>query len=283
MTKEGKSSPFDKKTFLELLHKSYIDKHINTNLICHITFFKTFKEMCNDKHESVLLQKYEKIKHMLLDNDYEHVPDIPDDDHTSVSDLVMQFSRTWPVLESLQEVLTQDAYALLNVLYGHIVNHTRYDDALACVIHLLRMKPKDFSKQTDVSALVVIFNVMLHISKTLDAKHMYKYMVVSRELIFWKGTKKAMMERTQSKLMKTCIYVLVSRNLDQSVPRIVTGPICKQKYLFVVCERDWTTSHQLDEVKHAIPRHTEVKNVKVPLPQVAAANRVDIIKKYINT
>jgi hypothetical protein len=242
-------------------------------------FFKMFKEICTEKKELDILQKYEKIKRMLLDNEFEQAPEYVADGKRE--EFIAQYSQEWPVLASLKDVISSEAYALLNVLYGYIVNHTHFQHVCSCVQCLLDMKPREFSKQTDVSAIAVLFNLLAHISKTMDSKDMYKFIAVSRELMFWKGTKKAMIDRCHSKLVWTCIFVMNKENIDKTVPKITTSPTCKQKYLFVLCEKDWRVTQEVDEIKHAQPRRAEVKNVKVAI-HTSPNSRVDI-KKYDNT
>lgn len=272
---------FDKKSFLDMLHHTYINKYINTNVHCHAAFFKMFKEICKEKKEQDILQRYDKIKRLLLDNEFEQAPEYVVGNGKR-DEFIAQFSQEWPVLVSLKDAISPHAYSLLNVFYGYIVNHTNFQHICSCVQCILDMKPREFSKQTDVSAIAVLFNVLAYISKTMDSKDIYKFIAVSRELMFWKGTKKAMLDRCHSKLIWTCIFVMSTGNIDNTVPKIATGPTCKQKYLFVICEKDWRVTQEVDEIKHAKPKRAEVKNVKVSI-HTSPNSRVDIIKKYADT
>lgn len=275
-------SDFDKKQFVDSLYSAYVTKYMNTNVVCHIEFFNMFREINKERSEKTIMEKYKKIKRLLYDNEFKQAPRLVP--HTDYDMLISRFSREWPLLTSLKETINPRPYAVLNVLYTYLIQRENIEDAYSCVQYLVTLKPKEFSSaKQEVTALAIVFNLMAYVSKLLDAKFLYKYTVVSRELLYWKSTKKNLMDRIEnSYLLTTTLHLIISGDIDTSKPVMQTssGIVEKNRYLFVLCEKDWYAAQVIDEERSIRQNKTKiaVKNIKVPYQQ-SAASKVDILKQ----
>lgn len=273
---------FNKHQFLLEFHKAYINKYINTNLHCHIEMFNTLKTISEKKlSPKAILDSYDRIKHLILRNEFNMLEDIYQQWHQEVKlsdwkQLVHLFEKESILLVKLKDIISQDAYALLNI----VMMQPGLDITMKCCKAILTMKPKEFCvSETNISNIDVLINTIVYLAKTKDSKNIHKYVLVCRELLYFKGNAKNIKERAlKSKIIPMMIYMLYNEtSIDTSKP-IATLP--QERYLYVLCSKDPSIKHVIEKEKDEMMRQRPpVKNVKASIP-MPNGGKVDIIKIY---
>ena len=276
---------FNKRKFVEEFHKSYIYTFMNTNLHCHSEMFKTLKLMTTTKmNEKDMLVAYNRIKHLILDNGFESIDGLSslhekrgEGQGQDKQDIMTFFEKEASLLIKLKDIISVRAYGILNIIYYNILRNVRFDIIMICLDTMLNMKPKEFSQDTTLNVVDILMNMLLHIGKEKDDKMITKYMLISREFLYFKGSVKVVKERAaKSKIFPMMIYIMTDKSaMDISKPIAVTP---KEKYLYVLCNKDNNIRYMIQREKDNMTRKKpELKNVKAALP-TPSGGRVDIVK-----
>jgi hypothetical protein len=268
---------FNKNKFIDELHKAYIYKYMNLNLHCHSEMFRTLRLMSTTKmHQKDMFAAYDKMKHFILENNFQTLdalPDYPKED----KDIIKLFEKEANILVKLKDILKHEVYAILNIIYFGMIGNGSFDMIMTCINMLLSCKPKDISKDSGISVVDILINLITHIAKEKDDQKTLKHVMICRELLYFKGSVKTVKERaTGSKILPMMIYVVMNnKSIDLSKP-IAVCP--KERYLYVVCHKDIHTKIAIEREKDLIVRkRPELKNVKAALP-TPVGGKVDIVK-----
>lgn len=270
---------FNKKKFIDELYKAYVFIYMNTNLHCLSEMFKTLKMMTTCKMtQKDMFASYDRIKHLILDHHFETIDNLSDFAR-SEEDVIKYFDKESPLLLKLKHIISSKAYGLLNVIYYNVLRNTGFDIIISSLQTFLSLKHKEFSSDPTLNMVDILINILVHVVKEKDDSHLTKFMMISREILYFKGSAKAIKERAvKSKIIPTLIHVMIHKNaIDISKP-IAVAP--KEKYLYVVCNKDVHTRLAIEREKDTmIRRRPELKNVKATLP-TPSGGRVDIVKLY---
>lgn len=278
----------NKKKFIEAFHEAYINKHINTNLHCHKAVYDTLKTMSDGKTaaDKALLDSYERIKHLIIDNDFDTMDDIMGSWKNNVysqDPKHMICHEEIAALKSVKSSLSPEAYNMLSLFTSNVSRRQDYSFSLTCAKQILSFKPKQFA--AEACAVDVLMNVLVYLSKCEkgDSKvngYLYKYIIISRELLYFKSTQKTIKRRSiDSKIVPLILFLWFHREqIDMRRPMI---SLPKEKYLYVICDKN-------DEIRHEIEKDIitqnkqargKIKNVKALLP-TPAGGKIDIVKIY---
>lgn len=266
---------FNKKLFLTNLLDSYISKYINTNVNCHIEVFNSIKNINGKKKPDDILNIYEYIKGLFISNEF-LMPDINYGTFKieTIKGVIYTSEERYKILDDMKDVLKEDVYTLINYIYGCLLKQRNIEIAFEVVAYLLEIKSKDIGNVGTICMYDILFNLLTYVSKLID-KDLHKYVLVSRELMYFKCTKKELKRR--ERLLYITIYVILSNSLDKSKLLKPNPEMSKFDYLYVLCEKDYYTMRQIqissDEIKQ---RKIEAKKVFVDLEEPPATNIVKI-------
>lgn len=276
---------FDKKLFIKMLYETYISKHMSNNIYLHIEFFKTLKHVCKEKKTENVLKHYDAFKKIYYANATVVAFPMPmtvTHDAEQIKRIVAAYNEVFPALDQLRPpVLKEEIYALLNFVYGSILRGDRIksDDVLACISFMLSLKQKDIGNTGNITITDIIFNILTHVSKLMD-EHMHRFVMISRELMYFRSNKKIILER--SRLLITTVYIMIHNMLDRSK---IIRPKDREpvlEYLFVLCERDEHVAREIDSAA-ALAKSSKVPEKKVTVDKAilghfAGGNSADIIE-----
>jgi hypothetical protein len=152
------------------------------------------------------------------------------------------------VLLRLKDLLHERVYAIISNVYTCLmkVSMSGFETLLILCKYLLGMKSKDvFIVKNNLEIIDILFNILVYIGKTLG-DDMYKYVCISRDLMYFKIPKRKVIERVD--IFYKTMYVLYTRDLDttkiQGKPRKLSVND-DQRYLFLLCERDDTVKMEI--------------------------------------
>lgn len=251
--------PQDRKMFIKMFFEAYIHKYMNTNLHCHFEFFQTLKTMYAKKKESDIMDAYQHMKYILQHNDFiiPTIPEIPDD-REAIKRMSFATSETYDILLPLKDKVDAEVFALLSYVYHCVLKQKNVDSVLLSIKYLTNLK-----YNSGICILDVLFSILLHIAK-LMGKDMYKYTLISWELLHLKNTKKDMSARIR--ILYITVYVMLTQCLDT---RKVRKPLVKPEweYLYVLCEKDMDAIRQLRAYKNSVQfRPVDVKQIYTEQP-----------------
>lgn len=270
---------FDKKEFLALLQGAYISRYINTNVHCHVEFFRVLKEISKLKKPAEILDRYEYIKKVLVHGDH-YVPTevlgVVGVDDGDIKRIVLGNVGDVASLSGLKGLLTEEVYALLCFVYNVLVRQKVQDiqRAMGCIAYMVGLKPKDVGSTGNVSIIDIIYNMVVHVAKVIG-KDMHRYALVSREIMYFRSNKKVLGERLR--LLYVTVYV-VGGGCQLDIRKLVKPRrgATDTDYLYVICERDTKLSEDIQGAAEMLrrKRHTP-KSVVVDMH---APEGIDIVK-----
>ena len=266
---------FDKKLFISMFFNAYVDKYMNCNLQCHTEFCNTLKEMSTTKKPELIMKKYEYMKQILMNNEF-IIPDIGNITFSKrdIERIINIYTEEYTILSSVKDILSQEAYAILNYVYGCLVTKGNTDNVLTCIAYLVSLNKKELlcKKQytgattgattgaSNVSIIDILFNILIYYAKQAD-KDLYRYVSLSRYIMYFKSNKKSLKERLR--VLYITIYVILNDALDKSVIKKKNhNTICD--YLYVICEKDYKTMVEIQKAAELLRlRKQDPKKVKV--------------------
>ncbi len=266
---------FNKKLFISCLLNSYITKYINTNVYCHIEFFKSLKLMHSKKKPEDILNIYDNIKGLLINNEF-FIPDIKygSFDIETIKGVIYTSDDRYKILDEMKELLKEDVYTLINYIYGCLLKQKNIDIVLEVVAYLLDLKSKDIGNIGNICMYDILFNLLTYVSKLID-KSLHKYVLVSRELMYFKCSKKEL--KSRERIFYITLYIILSNTLDTSKLIKQNADMNKFDYLYVLCEKDYYTMRQIEISSEEIRRReVEPKRVLVNLEEQSSTNIVKI-------
>lgn len=231
---------------MKCMIQSYIDRMLTNNLLFHMEFYKALQAIQKSKTDEEIMCVYKYIKYVYNNNKLDLLPrgDMMDMHLTcdDVNRIVSLLHHEVPALKSLKDALCDNAYALVTFTYMHILKGTDFDTIIGCVNFLLEQKQKDIFKSShahaNIDVLDILFNVITHIATTIH-EHVSKYVLISKELMYFKTSRKHILER--KRLLHGAIYVLFTKNIST---RTLKKPMPSRNinrefmYLYTLCERD---------------------------------------------
>jgi hypothetical protein len=271
---------FDRKLFVSMFYDAYINKYINSNLNCHIEFYKTLKEMASMKKEADMLKKYDYMKSILSNNEFDGFDiSVVDETHTSedIYNIIHTNQQEHDIFEKVKDVLTENAYVLFNFIYTCLIRQERFSDVVMCVKYLLGMKKKELVRgAANVDVIDMMFNVMTYTSKMMS-KDLHKYVSISQWLMYFRSNKKVLRERVR--LLFVTLYVFINNTLDTSKILTKTNNVTCD-YLFVLCEKDYKTKLEIENACQMLRlRKYDTKDVRLKKYHPSDVD-MHIIKNY---
>lgn len=255
---------FDRKLFVSMFYDAFIKRYINSNLNCHVEFYKTLKDMATMKKEVDMLKKYDYMKSILINNDFDGFDmNIDDTSFTSedIYNIIHTNQQEHEIFEKVKDVLTENAYVLFNFIYTCLIRQERFHDVVTCVKYLLNMKKKELVRgATNVDVVDMMFNIMTYTSKTMS-KDLHKYVSISQWLMYFRSNKKVLRERLR--LLYVTLCVIINNTLETSKILTKTNNITCD-YLFVLCEKDYKTKLEIENDCQLLrSRKSDTKDVRV--------------------
>jgi hypothetical protein len=242
----------NKKEFIECFIDTYIKKLQTNNLHFHIEVYKAVQQLEACKKDDEIMEVYKNIKYIYNHNSLKvttwgnvcKVDEIED----YVNKYVYTLQSESIVLIRLKDLLHEKVYAIICNVYTCLmkVGMSGFETLLILCKYLLGMKSKDvFIVKNNLEIIDILFNILVYIGKTLG-DDMYKYVCISRDLMYFKIPKRKVIERVD--IFYKTMYVLYTRDLDttkvQGKPRKLSVND-DQRYLFLLCEGDDTVKMEI--------------------------------------
>lgn len=257
---------FDKKLFINMFLNAYVDKYMNCNLQCHTEFCNTLKDISMTKKPELIMKKYEYMKHILINNEF-IIPDVDKVTYCkkNIERIISIYTEEYTILSSVKLIISQEAYAVLNYIYGSLLSKSNTVDVLTCISYLVSLSKKElysksFTASKSVSIIDILFNILIYYAKQND-KYTYKYVLLSRYIMYFKSNNKLLKERVR--VLYITIYVVLNDNLDKSViKKNHHNKVCD--YLYVICEKDYKTMVDIQKATEILRlKKYDPKTVKV--------------------
>lgn len=268
----------NKKKFIDIYIQSYVEKHFSNNYNYHIEFCKSVEQLTACKKDDDIIHVYRKMRYIYNHSEIkEHSqqlqnmimkcrdePPFSDNDinnyiysHTEVDSLALSVIR---------DKVTEQTFTLLNIIYRCMINSCEFENSIKFIKYLMAMKKKDiFLGKIDIDIFDILFNMLVYISK-LGTKEMYKFVSLSRNIMYFRIPRKDIYQRIN--IFWGTIVILYDKNLlftPLKYPAIhVEKP---HKYLYVICNKDDDLQSFLDNEKkqrmynETIKRRVQVQNV----------------------
>lgn len=229
-----------------------------------------------------MIARYDYIKKVLVRGDHYVPTEVKAEvavDVEEVRRVIEAHTGDVVALSGIKGVVNEDVYAVLCYVYNTLLRQRAQDvpRVVMCVAHLAGLKPKEVGGTGSVSIVDIVFNMIVHIAQIIG-KDMHRYVLVSREVMYFRSTKKNIGERLR--LLYVTLYVLgggAALDVRKLVKPRSRGPV-DTDYLYVLCERDDGACKEVQQAAEVFRRRRHMERHKDVVVGYTPPEGVDIVK-----
>jgi hypothetical protein len=239
----------NKSLFNTFIIKFFSAHYIDKNL----WFLKKIVEyLCNIESNKNNVIGYQNICILLMNNNFKNMNLFKKgevyNDNTHIEKLLHGFHKEYEDMMEFKDIMTNECYALFNILYRNIIHCCELSDCFTIIRYLITRKKRELFKTIDKNCIIDnIFTVVIKFLQANDriADDIREYIILCKDIYYYNCKQKDKIDRIN--ILFYTIFIIIQRKVKyQKIKYILPKEISYNKcnhsnlfeYLFVLIKYD---------------------------------------------